>query len=136
MSHEIVKSISIKGDTVYVTSATNNVRPLYFSKWKWQRASEILAENGREAAFAMIGKEVWDGNFHLYRGSKLCNLFLKAREALPSKMSFINFDSEIAGKYLGKMVLKLESNIAADLSPEVKEMLEYNPVLPPLFADK
>lgn len=125
MSHEIVKSISLKSDKVYVTSAANNVRPLYFDLWEWQRASEVFAQEGREAVFAMIGQEVWDGNFHLYRGSKLCNLFLKAREAFPAKLSFMNFDSEIAGKYLGKMVLKLESDISADLTPEVNEMLKY-----------
>lgn len=123
MSHEIVKSITIKHDTVYITSAVNNIRPLHFQKWEWERASEALVREGRLAALSMIGKNIWDGNFHLYKGTKFCNLFLKAREALPHGLSFMNFDSDIAGEYLGKMVLKLESNISADLTPEVKEML-------------
>ena len=123
MSHEIVKSISIKDDKVFLTSADSSLRPLYFKKWECTSFSKILADKGKEALYATIGQEVWNGNLELRLGSKLCKLYLEARNAFPSGLSFLSLESEYAGKFLGKMVSTLEANPLADLSGYVKQAL-------------
>jgi len=123
VSYEIVKRISIEDDKVYVTSADSSIRPLYFSSSEWNSFSKILAEEGRDALLGKIGKEVWDGNLHLRKGSKLCNLFMDALDAMPADLNFSNYDSLTAGEYLGKMVTKLESDPEVDLSSDVEDML-------------
>lgn len=123
MSHEIVKSISIKDDKVFLTSAASNVRPLDFKKWECTSFSKILAEKGKCALYAIIGQEVWNGNLELRQGSKLCKLYLEARSAFPSGLSFLSLESKAAGKFLGKMVSSLEANPNADLSGFVKQAL-------------
>lgn len=58
MSYEIVKSITVKGNDVFITSACNNLRPLTYSKWSVSGAS--LNEK--------IGKvllNIMDGEFQL-----------------------------------------------------------------------
>ncbi len=124
MSYEIVKGISIKGNKVYITSADSSVRPLRFHRWECETITKILSEDGREAALARIGKNVWEGDFHLNRGSKLCNLFIEARNALPRDLSWHNYYGKTAGIFLAKMVMKLEKDPAADLSNEIRQMLD------------
>lgn len=124
MSHEIVKSISIKDGKVYLTSADSSIRPLYFSRWECTPLSNILSEEGRDALYAKIGEEMWDGNLKMYQGSKLCNLYLESRNAFPSGMNFMSFDSRAAGEVLGKMVTALEKDPSADLSGYVKQALD------------
>jgi len=124
MSHEIVKGIAIKDDKVYLTSADSNVRPLYFSRWECKSLSEILAKQGRDALYAKIGQEMWNGNLELRQGSKLCKLYLQARSAFPSGMNFMSFDGKTAGKLLGQMVSSLEQNPRADLSGFVKQAFD------------
>lgn len=63
MSYEKVKTISIKGEEIEITSASNNCRPLYYSKWKFAPYYNINA-NLREKLFALF-KDVLDGNLHL-----------------------------------------------------------------------
>ena len=121
MSHEIVKSIAIKDDKVYLTSADSSIRPLYFSRWECTSLTQLLTEKGRDALYAEIGKEIWNGNLKLRQGSKLCNLYMQACSAFPSGMSFMNFDSKAAGEFLGKMVASLEKDPSADLSGYLKE---------------
>ena len=123
MSYEIVKSIVIQSDKVYLTGADSSIRPLSFSKWECTPLSKILVEEGRSALLSRIGEEVWNGNMHLQKGSKLCNLFLTARNAFPAGWSFMTFDGKTAGAYLAKMVEKLEKEPSADLSSDVEEML-------------
>lgn len=125
MSYEIVKSIVLKDKdkSVWLNSADSSVRPLHFSTWECKGLSDIYQKAGREAVLALIGKDVWDGNLHLYQGNKLCNLFLTAREALPRDLSFMNFDGKTAGEFLGQAVAKLEKNSRADLSEDVNALL-------------
>lgn len=124
MSYEIIKGITIKRDKVYLTSADSSVRPLDFHQWECETLSQTLSEDGREALLARIGKNVWEGDFRLNKGNKLCDLFLKARSALPGNLSWHNYYGETAGEYLAKMVLKLENDPSADLSDEIGQMLE------------
>lgn len=123
MSYEIVKSIAITKDKVFLTGADSSLRPLHFNRWECESLSEILREQGREALYAIIGEEVWNGNMHLRQGNKLCKLYLKARDAFPRGLSFSNYDSKTAGTYLGKMVSALEQDPHTDLSPFVDEAL-------------
>lgn len=125
MSYEICKSIVLKDKEkeVWLNSADSSVRPLSFYSWECKGLSEIYQEQGREAVFARIGKDVWDGNLQLYRGNKMCKLFLEAKAALPEGMSFMNFDGKAAGEYLAKAVMKLEENPEADLSEDVRALV-------------
>ena len=123
MSHEIVKSISVTKDKVFLTSADSSLRPLHFHRWECTSLSKVLNEQGREAVLALLGEDIWNGNLRLYQGNKLCKLFLEARSELPRKLHFSNYDSKTAGMYLGKMVAKLEKEPYADLSSIVDEAL-------------
>lgn len=125
MSHEIVKSIVLKDkeQEVWLNSADSSVRPLYFSSWECKGLSEVYQKEGREAALARIGKDIWDGNLHLRAGNKMCKLFLAAREALPQGLSFMSLDGQAAGKYLAQAVLKLEKDPRADLTADVQALL-------------
>lgn len=119
MSYEIIKSIRLEDNKVYLKSASNNVSPRDFVEWESESLSKVLAEKGKAGLYAHIGECVWNGEFHLQKSSKLCKLFLKAREAFPSDMSFMNFDGQAAGALLSEMVLTLEQNPQADLSSYV-----------------
>lgn len=121
MSYEIVKSISVKDDKVYLTSADSSLRPLDFSRWECTAFSKILAEQGKDALYAKLGEEIWNGNLQLRQGSKLCRLYMKACDAFPADMTFSTFDSKAAGNFLGKMVARLEEKPAADLSGFVEQ---------------
>lgn len=46
MSFEYVKSITIKDDKVYFTSADSSVRPLDFHRWEVSGLSKILQQEG------------------------------------------------------------------------------------------
>jgi len=121
MSYEIVKSIAVKDDKVYLTSADSSLRPLHFSRWESTVFSKILAEKGKDALYAKIGEDVWNGNLQLRQGNRLCRLYLKACDAFPSDMNFMTFDAKTAGELLGKMVTSLEKDPAADLSEYVDQ---------------
>lgn len=124
MSYEKVKAISLKDNKVYITSATSNVRPLYFTRWECKSLSQIYAEQGRSAVLAVLGKDIWNGELQLYKGnSKLCELFLAARNVIPHNLHFSNYDGKTAGEFLARMVMKLEKDPHADLSTDVNEML-------------
>ena len=123
MSFDYVKSIVIKDEKVYLTSADSSVRPLHFHKWECETFSKMLQNEGREPMLARIGQNIWDGNYKLYKGSKLCNLFLQAKETLPSNLNFNNMDSKAAGEYLASAVMKLEINPRADLIENVNKLL-------------
>ena len=59
MSYEIVRSISIKKDgNIYITGASNNVRPLYYSTWNY---SSIPQEERMFSLFTGI----ISGTYHL-----------------------------------------------------------------------
>lgn len=125
MSYEIVKSIGIQNGKVYLTSADSSLRPLSFNRWESPYLTNILTEEGRDALYRKLGEEIWDGNMHLrHGGSKLCELFLKARNAFPRDMHFSNFDGKAAGQLLSQMVKALEQDMQADLSVYVAKAKE------------
>lgn len=123
MSHEIVKSIAIKDDKVYLTGADSSLRPLSFNRFECTPLSNLLAEKGPDALYAKIGEEMWNGNMEVWSGSKLCKLYLAARNAFPTGMNFATFDSKTAGEFLGRMVKELERDPPSDLSDYVKQAL-------------
>ncbi len=51
MSYEKVKSIKIddKAGKVFITCASNNVRPLYYERSEFSSLSELLRVEGRDA---------------------------------------------------------------------------------------
>lgn len=124
MSYEICKGITITKDKVYLTGADSSIRPLYFHKWECEPLSKMLVEEGRGAVLCRLGKDIWNGELKLYKGSKLCNLFLKALEELPKDLHWSNTDDKAAGDYLGKAVLKLEGDKKADLTKDVEALME------------
>lgn len=123
MSYDIVKSISIKKDKVFLTSADSSLRPLYFHQWECEPLSKMLREEGQKAVLCRLGEDIWGGSLRVYKGSKLCNLFLQARNELPRYMNWSNFDSKAAGEFLGNAVMKLSENPKADLSEDVTALL-------------
>ena len=49
MGYAKVRSIRITDDSVFITSAENNIRPLYYTTDEFTRLSELLREKGRKA---------------------------------------------------------------------------------------
>lgn len=124
MSYDICKGITITKDKVFLNTADSSVRPLYFHKWECEPLSKMLVDEGRDAVLCRLGKDIWNGELKLYKGSKLCNLFLKAFDELPKDLHWSNMDDKAAGDYLGKSVLKLEAAPKVDLSEDVSALLE------------
>lgn len=78
MSYEIIKSIAFKKDSVFISSATNNVSPRVYNQWSADTYNEIYRQNGLSAFLKEFTKDVWDGNYHLSpSGSK----YVKALQA-------------------------------------------------------
>ena len=72
MSYEIVKSIALKQDEkgfwyADVTSATNNVRPHYYTKWKYRAEKDIKT---KEELQNLILLDFYYGNFHGGKSTK------------------------------------------------------------------
>lgn len=64
MSYDIIRSISVKKDGVYITSASSNIYPrTYYREW-CPRLSDLLLEQGREALDKAILRNYWGGAFH------------------------------------------------------------------------
>lgn len=105
MSYEIVKSIAIKDDKVFVTSASNNVYPRTFNRWEVPGFSKIYREGGLKPLLNQIAVNVWHGNFQLYRRSKLCKAILEGYDLLsaPSLRHFL--DAEHASDFITDMAL-------------------------------
>ena len=59
MSYEKVRSIKIDevAGEVFVTGASNNVRPLTYEKWECPSLSKILKEQGRKAVEVEISRD-------------------------------------------------------------------------------
>ena len=71
MSYEIVKSIALKQDKngfwyAVVTSACNNVRPHYYSKWEYRKNNNLTKEELQKN----ILLDFYYGNFHGGRNTK------------------------------------------------------------------
>ena len=79
MSYEKVKSIKIdtRNNKVFITSASNNVRPLHYSRGECVFLSNMLKEKGVDAVEIFILKEYESGN--LQEGK---NKFTQALKAL------------------------------------------------------
>jgi hypothetical protein len=65
MSYEKVRSIKIdtKENKVFITSACNNLIPLYYERWNCEQISNVLIEKGRLDAEAHILKAFEEGSF-------------------------------------------------------------------------
>ena len=124
MSYEIVKGIAIKKNKVFIRSSSNNIYPKDYTSVKHHYYTKILNTEGKEELYKEIGKLFWNGSYELRKGSKICDLFIKARSLLPQDYGFDNLDSEEAGKFLANAVLKLEKDKDCDLSKEVEELKE------------
>jgi len=107
MSYEIVKSIAIKDDKVFITSAANNVHPRTFERWESKSLSEIYNKQGLEPLLKVLGAQVWEGNFHLQKGGSQLTKSLQAGcDVLCYKSALRSFlDTEHASEYMAKFVL-------------------------------
>lgn len=63
MSYDKIRSICIETDKVFITSASNNVRPLSFERWECPSLSKILKEKGKHAVDIEILKSYEEGTF-------------------------------------------------------------------------
>lgn len=108
MSYDIVKSISIKDDKVYITSASNNVHPRTFERWECTAFSKLYQEGGLEKLLPAIAADVWAGNFKLQNGSKICTALSDSYKRLYALYALRYFlDTERAAKYIAEFSLYL-----------------------------
>ncbi len=107
MSHQIVKSLSIRNGKVAGCSASNNIRPLDYSKWKSNNHySELLETAGREYAITTI-------LFDYYQGS--------LKEGVSNQFSSaVNWYSFICEEHNTKMYPLI--TVAGELDEKVMEL--------------
>lgn len=70
MSYEIVKSIKIENDEVFIKSDSNNVYPKSFKFWKSDYFTKVLQEKGRQELDIEVLKEFETGNLQSSNNSK------------------------------------------------------------------
>jgi len=87
MSYSIIKSISIKDDEVYITSACSNVYPRSFQKYEETYFTKILQEKGKEAVETEILRAYEEGGF---QGGN--NKYVRALKVLRKFPEYANFD--------------------------------------------
>ena len=58
MSYEIVKSIVISKDKVFLTGADSSLRPLHFYRWECEPLTKIFREQGKETLYAQDLKAI------------------------------------------------------------------------------
>ena len=87
MSYEIVKSIKIKDNEVFITGASNNVYPRTPSEWESGSLSKILRERGRDELDMELLEAYESGNFQ--GGS---NKYTRALKVLTHMPEYKNFD--------------------------------------------
>ena len=63
MSYEIIKSIKIKDNKVYINYASNNLRPLYFKEVEAESLTKILQEKNQESLDLEILQAYEEGDF-------------------------------------------------------------------------
>lgn len=63
MSHTIVKSICITGNSVIITGASNNIQPRTYYTEEAPYYSEVLRTEGKIAVEKLILKQYFEGNF-------------------------------------------------------------------------
>jgi len=63
MSSNIVRSIKIRDNKVFITSACNNVIPHDYKEWNSPFLSKILQDKGKDALELSIFKKYEDGSF-------------------------------------------------------------------------
>ena len=101
MSHSIIKSISIIKDSVYITSAPNNVRPLTFERYESEYFTDIYRRGGYEALLKELAIQVWKGNYHLRGNSKICRSLQIGLDVLSGDRNLCGFlDTEHAAQYI------------------------------------
>ena len=87
MSYEIINSIKIKDNRVYIKSGSNNVCPHYFEEGECKLLSNILQEKGKGCLDIEILKEYDSGCFQ--RGN---NKYTRALEVLRHFPEYHKFD--------------------------------------------
>ena len=87
MSYEIIKSIKVKDNKVYIACASNNVYPKTFAEWESKSLSQVLQENGQQALDVEILKTYASGCFQ--RGN---NKYVRALQVLRHMPEYHKFD--------------------------------------------
>lgn len=77
MSYDIIKSIKLKDNKVFISASSNNVYPHYYTEEECKTLSEVLQKQGKQALELEIFKQYESGNFQ--RGGAK---YLRALEVL------------------------------------------------------
>ena len=86
MSYSIIKKIEITDNKIYLTTASNNVRPLCFIKWECKPFTKILQEKGLDEVELEIFRQYEEGNFQ--RGNNKYTRRLGILLNMPEYMTF------------------------------------------------
>ena len=76
MSYEIAKSITIKNNKVYLTTADSSLRPLHFNRWECESLTKILSSQGRELFLRLLEKMSGKENSNCIKGISCAICFL------------------------------------------------------------
>lgn len=107
MSYDIVRSITIKGNAVYFTSAANNISPRTFERYEAPGYSEIYQKQGMKALLQEIARNVWTGNYRLQGGSAITRLLSEGYMLLRNEPTLTHFlDEGHASEFMANLAVR------------------------------
>lgn len=107
MSYDIVRSIAIKDNKVFFTSAASNVSPRTFERYEVPGYSEIYQKQGMKALLQEIAKNVWNGNYRLQGGSAIARLLGEGHMLLRDESSLARFlDEGHASEFMANLAVR------------------------------
>jgi len=79
MSYDIIKSIRIEDNRVFICSAASNITPKTFEECECKSLSKLLQEQGSTATILEIFKQYENGNFKAGTANKYTKALAKAK---------------------------------------------------------
>lgn len=120
MSYDIVKSIAIKNNEVFITSASNNVTPRHYTRHKANNLTRLLNEKGKRALEIELLKAYESGSFQ--QGTE--NKYSRAAAVLRGMDEYKAFDWRQNGEGYAKARELRETKAFGDL---IAKALEQKP---------
>lgn len=107
MSYDIVRSITIKDNKIFFTSAASNVSPRTFERYEVPGYSELYQKQGMKALLQEIAKNVWNGNYHLQGGSAIARLLSEGHMLLRDEPILARFlDEGHASEFMANLAVR------------------------------
>lgn len=107
MSYEIVKSIDIKKDKVYIRQCSNNVTPKHFFKNEHYGLTKIFQKKGRNGVIKQVLKWALDGSYKFEPSNNLARVI---KQTVDQARELEEYNDLIYEKYKVEGMLNCEDD--------------------------